>query len=61
MKVPVQALALVWLFTSVVTSTGNILNVTPASFSSLHDKLAGDSSITEVVFAEGVYSGGLII
>ena len=61
MKVPGRALALVWLFTSVFTSAGNILDVTPESLSSLGDKLAADTSITEVVFAKGVYSGGLII
>src|SRR5687767_7305926 len=61
MKVPGQALALVWLLTSVFTSAGNILNVTPESFSSVGGKLASDTSITEVVFAKGVYSGGLII
>jgi hypothetical protein len=61
MKVPVQAWALVWLFSGVVTSTGNILNVTPQSLSGLGEKLASDGSIAEVVFAEGVYSGGLIV
>ena len=61
MNIPVQPLALAWLFTSVVSSIGNILNVAPASLSSVPDKLSSDASITEVIFAEGVYPGSLII
>src|SRR5688572_18826272 len=61
MRFPVQAVALVWLFTSAVTSAGVILNATPESFSSLGEKLGRDANINEVVFSDGVYSGGLIV
>src|SRR5688572_11460003 len=61
MRFPVQAVALVWLFMSAITSAGVILNVTPQSFSSLGEKLGRDANINEVVFSHGVYSGGLIV
>ena len=51
---------MVWLFTATVISAGDPLHVKPTeSLSNLRERLANDTSITEVIFEKGVYSGGL--
>lgn len=51
-----------WLLMSTAMSEARTLSVRPTEpLSALSEKLAADASITEVVFAEGVYSGGLSI
>ena len=47
---------------SAAISAGSTLNVTPTEpLSAVRDKLAADAGITEVIFAEGVYFGGLSV
>lgn len=62
MTSPSSLLAAALLLLSAAISAGSTLNVKPTEpLSVVRDKLAADAGISEVVFAEGVYSGGLSV
>jgi len=62
MRSPSSLLAAALLLLSAAISAGSTLNVKPTEpLSVVRDKLAADAGIAEVVFAEGVYFGGLSV
>jgi Right handed beta helix region/Periplasmic copper-binding protein (NosD) len=57
---PALRLALFWLIPAIGATAGSAVQVKPTDpLSTLHDKLATDASITEVIFEAGTYFGGL--
>lgn len=62
MRTQSTLLVAAWLLIPTATSEGSTLSVKPTqSLSAVREKLAADASITEVMFAEGVYFGGLSV
>jgi nitrous oxidase accessory protein NosD len=55
-------LVVAWLLISTAMSGGGTVRVKPTEpLSAVREKLAADASITEVIFEEGVYLGGLAV
>ena len=55
-------LVVAWLLIPTAISVGSTLHITPTeSLSVVREKLTADATITEVVFAEGSYRGGLFV
>jgi hypothetical protein len=62
MRTQSTLLVAAWLLIPTATSGGSTLSVKPTeSLSAVREKLAADASITEAIFAEGVYFGGLSV
>jgi hypothetical protein len=62
MRIQSTYLVVAWLFILTATSGGSTVSVQPTeSLSAVRERLAGDATITEVIFAKGVYFGGLYI
>ena len=62
MNIRTTLLVLAWLLPPTTFLQGRTLEVQPTdSLSVVWQKLTADASISEVVFAEGVYHGGLTI
>jgi len=62
MRIQSTYLVVAWLFILTATSRGSTVSVQPTdSLSAVRDRLAADASITEVIFAKGVYFGGLSV
>ena len=62
MKTCSTMLVAAWLLVPTTIAEGSTLSVTPTeSLSVVREKLIADATITEVIFAEGVYRGGLYV
>ncbi|MHB0958876.1 MAG: hypothetical protein ACYC0X_14970 [Pirellulaceae bacterium] len=62
MKPHRSLLVVAWLLISTAIAEGSTLTITPTELlSAVREKLIAGATITEVVFAEGCYRGGLSV